>query len=270
MATLHIVVAAKQVLDPEAVNSYALWGRLTVDNSGREFTVGGVIPRIINAYDEQALEAALRIRDAGVPVTITAISVGSADASEVLKRCVAMGADKAVLVVDPECQAADGFRTAWLIADEIRRLGDVDLVLCGRQGSDYDQGAVPGVLAELLDAALVTLAASVAIVDGGIRVERATPVGLEVVEASLPAVVSVSNELGLPRYPTSRGMMEARRKPPEVRQAEAGETTTGGVELCQLTVPSVQGACQMVGGQNAAEQAAHLFDRLAALGAFDA
>ena len=65
-AALHIVVCAKQVLDPDGVNSYAFWGRLTVDASGRAFDVGQMVPRIINAYDEQAVEAALRIRDAGV------------------------------------------------------------------------------------------------------------------------------------------------------------------------------------------------------------
>src|SRR5215216_4180436 len=99
---MHIVVAAKQVLDPEGINSFALWGKLAVDESGRAFTVGDVVPRIINAYDEQAMEAALRIRDSGVPCTITALSVGTAGNLEVLKRCVALGADAAVLVNDPK------------------------------------------------------------------------------------------------------------------------------------------------------------------------
>lgn len=268
---MHIVVAAKQVLDPDGVNSYALWGRLAVDASGRDFTVGDVIPRIINAYDEQAMEAALRLKDASPDVTITAISAGPASTSEVLKRCVAMGADRSIQVLDPETGAADGFRTAQLLAAVVRELGDVDLVLCGRQGSDYDQGTVPGVLAELLDAAYVTLAAAVAPAEGGVIVGRATPLGREVVQADFPAVVSVSNELGIPRYPTSRGMLEARRKPPTVREASALLAAfPARVEVVEVFVPAVQGNCEMISGATPAEKAKNLMARLAAAGVFDA
>src|SRR5437588_10498700 len=165
---MHIVVAAKQVLDPDGVNSYALWGRLTVDASGRGFTIAQTVPLLINAYDEQAMEAALRLRDAGVDCRITAVSVGRESAADVLKRCTALGAEQAILVLDPEVEAADGFRTAALLAAVIERLSDVDLVLCGRQGSDYDQGTVPAVLAELLGAGLVTLGAGVEPADGAV------------------------------------------------------------------------------------------------------
>jgi electron transfer flavoprotein beta subunit len=273
---LHIVVAAKQVLDPDGVNSYALWGKLAVDASGRGFTVGDLIPQIINAYDEQAMEAALRLKDADASAVITAVSIGAESAADVLKRCVAMGADRAIQVVDPEVGAANGFRTAQLLAGVVRELGDVDLVLCGRQGSDYDQGTVPAVLAELLDAAYVTLAASVAKAADGIRVGRATPLGAEVVEASFPAVVTVSNELGTPRYPTSRGMLEARRKKPEVREAAAllpGATpgwaaALGGIEIVEVFVPDVQGHCEMIQGATPAEKAANLWEKITATGAF--
>ena len=268
---MHIVVAAKQVLDPEGVNSYALWGRLAIGASGRDFAMGDAIPRIINAYDEQAMEAALRLKDAAPDVTITAVSVGPASTNEVLKRCVAMGADRSVQVLDGQTGAADGFRTAELLAAVIRELGDVDLVLCGRQGSDYDQGTVPGVLAELLDAAYVTLAAAVAPAEGGVIVGRATPLGREVVQADFPAVVTVSNELGIPRYPTSRGMLEARRKPPTVREANALlDGTAFRVEVVEVFVPSVQGNCEIIAGATPAEKAARLMERLAAAGAFDA
>jgi electron transfer flavoprotein beta subunit len=268
---MHIVVAAKQVLDPEGVNSYALWGRLAVDESGRNFTVGDLIPRIINAYDEQAMEAALRLKDALPDTRITALTVGPASAGEVLKRCVAMGADRSIQVLDPETSAADGFRAASLLAAVIRELGDVDLVLCGRQGSDYDQGTVPGVLAELLDAGYVTLADSVAATEAGVIVGRATPLGREVVQADFPAVVSVSNELGTPRYPTSRGMLEARRKPPTVRSAAELPGQAGfQVEVVEVFVPTVQGHCEIIEGGSPAEKAARLMERLAAEGVFNA
>ena len=265
---MHIVVCAKQVLDPDGVNSYALWGRLTVDASGSAFDTGGAVPHILNAYDEQATEAALRIRDAGVDCRITAVATGGDDASTVLRRCVAMGADDAIHVVDGGGPATDGFRTARLLAGVVRELGDVDLVLCGRQGSDYDQGTVPAVLAELLDYAYVTMAAGVEAGDGVVRVVRATPLGDELVQATLPAVVTVSNELGQPRYPSSRRMLAARRNPPETRAASdllMGDAPPA-VEVAQLFVPEVQGRCEMIEGETPADKARTLFARLTETG----
>jgi electron transfer flavoprotein beta subunit len=260
---MHIVVLAKQVLDPDGVNSYALWGRLAVDESGRSFATGGAVPQIINAYDEQAMEAALRIRDAGVECTITAISAGGATVPDVLKRCVALGANAAVHVEDT-AGGADGFRTAALLAAAIRNLDPVDLILCGRQGSDYDQGTVPGVLAELLDAALVTMAGDVQAGDGVVRVTRATSIGPELVEATLPAVVSVSNEIGIARYPSSRGMLAARRHAPKVERADDLLAGAGGsgVEVVELSVPDVQGHCQIIAGSDGAAKARALVQEL--------
>jgi len=265
---MHIVVAVKQVLDPDGVNSYALWGRLQVDPGGRSFTVGDAIPRIINAYDEQAMEVALRMRDSGTPCEITVMSVGPESCVEILKRCLALGADRAVLVRQEEAPA-DGFRVAALLAAAIGRLDGVDLVLCGRQGSDYDQGVVPGVLAEYLDAALVTIAAGIEADGDHVRVARVTPSGIESVEASLPAVVSLSNEVGLPRYPTSRGMLEARRKRPDVFEASEllSNEGAGAIELVAISVPDVQGHCEIIDGPSAAEKARALYAKLVAMGA---
>ena len=261
---MHIVVCAKQVLDPDGVNAYAFWGRLEVGESGRAFSVGDVVQQIINAYDEQALEAALRLRDAGLECQITVVTVGAEEAGTILRRCVAMGADDAIHVLDPDHGAADGFRTARILAGLIRELDGVELVLCGRQGSDFDQGTVPAVLAEQLEAALVTMAAGVEAEDGSMLVTRATPNGAETVRAQLPAVVSVSNELGLARYPSSRRMMQARRQPPAQRQASEFVQDSGplAVELVELSVPDVQGQCEIVDGASAAEKAAKLIATL--------
>ncbi|MCC7088813.1 MAG: hypothetical protein IT295_06645 [Dehalococcoidia bacterium] len=98
---LHIVVCLKSVLDPEGVNSYALCGRLEVDDSGRSFR-SVEIPRIVNAYDEQAMEVALRLRDAGVDCRITALTVGPETSILLLRPAMAMGADDCVLIDDPE------------------------------------------------------------------------------------------------------------------------------------------------------------------------
>jgi electron transfer flavoprotein beta subunit len=268
---MHIVVAAKQVLDPDGVNSYALWGRLAVDETGRRFTIVDTVPQLINAYDEQAMEVALRLRDAGGECRITAVTVGPDSAADVLKRCVAMGADQAILVQDPEVDAADGFRTAALLAALARRLGDVDLILCGRQGSDYDQGVVPAAVAEQLDAALVTLAVDVEAVEAGVQVTRVAALGEEVLEASLPAVVTVSNEVGIPRAPAARAMLAARRSQPTTYAASDLLPEAGGhaVELLRVFVPDVQGGCEVVEGETPAQKATALLRRLDEIGALD-
>lgn len=264
---LHIVVCAKQVLDPDGVNSFAFWGRLQVGADGRSFDTGEMVPRIINAYDEQAVEAALRIRDAGVDCRITVVTVGDEEAGAILKRCVAMGADDAVQIVDAAAGLGDGFRTARLLAGLIEELGDVDLVLCGRQSSDYDQGTTPAALAEMLGYAYVTVAFDVRVEDERLRIKRATPLGEEQVLASMPTVVTISNELGIPRYPTGRGMIAARRHPATVKTLEElGVEEGGGAELLELYIHEVAGECEFIEGDDPAAQAAELLSKLEAEG----
>lgn len=262
---MRIAVAVKQVLDPEAVNSYALWGKLAIDSSGRRFAIGDAIPLIINTYDEQALEVAFRIREAGTPVEIAAFTVGPSSAAEVLKRGFALGVD-AGIHIETALEVTNGFEAGMLLAGAMKRLGPFDLVLCGRQGSDFDQGVVPGVLAEALGAALVSVAAGAAAEQEKIIVHQVTPDGVAVVEAVPPAVVSVSNEVGQVRYPTSRGMLEARRKRPQVMPADELGPIPQQVELVGLEVPDVQGQCEMIENGGPAEKAAVLLKRLASLG----
>jgi electron transfer flavoprotein beta subunit len=268
VSVLHILVCAKQVLDPEGVNSYALWGRLNVDETGRGFETGGAIPYIINAYDEQAIEAALRLRDDGVDCTITVAVIGGNDATTILRRALAMGVDRVIDVSSDEA-GTDGFHTAAVIAGLVRQLGDIDLVICGRQGSDFDQGTVPAVLAERLDWSYVTMAAAVSY-NRALRITRVTPHGNELVEAALPAVVAVSNEVGQPRYPSSRLMLAARRVAPEALNAADLAPAPGvGVELVELIVPEIQGHCVMIAGDSPEEQAIAVLGRLTETGVLD-
>jgi electron transfer flavoprotein beta subunit len=252
---MRVVVCAKEVLDPDAVNSYALAGRLSIGEDGRTITQSAV-PRLMNAYDEQAIEAALRIRDSGVEVALTVASVGE-NPGAILKHAAALGADE-IVHINPQHET-DCSGVAALLAAYIQTSGGADLVLCGRQASDDDQGVVPPVLAERLDMPLVTIARDVAVESGAVRVIRVTPEGDEVVEADLPAVVTVSNELGAPRYPTAARSLQARRMAPKVVSAQdlglSTEVLAPRVTLERLTVPSVQGNCQFLNGASAAESA---------------
>ena len=260
---MRIVVCAKEVLDPDAVNNYALAGRLTIGDDGRTITQSA-IPRLMNAYDEQAIEAALRIRDSGMECTIAVASVGD-DPSAILKHAAALGADEIVhtKVADGETDCAG---VAAVLAAYIRASGGADLVLCGRQASDDDQGVVPALLGERLGAPVITVARDVTLAGAAVRVTRVTPDGDEVVEADLPAVVTISNELGAPRYPTGARSMQARRMQPTiVTLADLGLAEgklAPRVVLERLFAPSVQGNCEFINGASPAESARTLIVRL--------
>jgi len=262
---MRIVVCVKEVLDPDAVNSFAVAGRLVIGDDGRTLTQSA-IPRLMNGFDEQAIEAALRLRDAGASVTIAVVSIGQ-DPSTILRHAAALGADEIVHIA-AELATLDGHATATLLAAWIRRAEAVDLVLCGRQASDDDQGVVPALVGERLGMPIVTIARAVELAADGasVRVTRVTPDGDEVVEATLPAVVTVSNELGTPRYPTAARKIQARRIKPTVVAADA--LGLGAADLAPKTavirqfVPRVQGHCEFLSG-TPAEAAKALVDRLA-------
>jgi electron transfer flavoprotein beta subunit len=264
---MRIVICAKEVLDPDAVNNYALAGRLEIGEDGRSLTQSA-IPRLINAYDEQAIEAALRLRDAGIDCTIRVVSAGP-DPASLLKHAAALGADEiAAIPIDPG--SADHHSVASLLAAYIRASGGADLVLCGRQASDDDQGVVPALLGEALGMPIVSIARAVEVretADGPVvRVTRVTPEGDEVVEASCPAVVTISNELGEPRFPTTARKIAARRMKPTVVSVEdlalAPAEREPRVRVTRQYVPTVQGNCEFLSGATPAELADRLIESL--------
>ncbi|MBK6277121.1 MAG: electron transfer flavoprotein subunit beta/FixA family protein [Gammaproteobacteria bacterium] len=261
---MRIVVCIKEVLDPSAVNNYALAGSLKIAADGRTLDVPG-IPRLINAYDEQALEAALRLRDAGCECHITAVSIGR-ELQDPLKHCAALGADE-IVSIDADPGALDHHVVANILAAYIRSSGGADLVLCGRQASDDDQGVVPALLGESLDMPVAPIARALALQDGRLRVTRVTPDGDEVLEGALPAVVTISNELGEPRFPSARDKMAARKKQAvAVSVADLGltdEQLTPGVVLAKQYLPEIHGHCEFIEG-TPADAAAALIARLRA------
>jgi electron transfer flavoprotein beta subunit len=264
---MRIVVCIKEVPDPDAVNSYALARRLEIGADGRTLAQTA-IPLLMNAYDEQAIEAALRLRDAGIECSITAVLVGANSARGLLRHAAALGATETVLI-EADLGALDGTGVAAILAAYIQTSGGADLVLCGRQASDDDQGVVPAVLGERLGMPVITMARAVTRpAEGTVRVTRVTPDGDELVEAALPAVVTISNELGLPRYPKGAAMMAARRMTPTLLTPAALGLSPADlaprVTLTRLFVPQVQGNCEFITGDGPADLAARLLERLRA------
>jgi len=249
---IKIGVLAKQVLDPEMPMA-----AFRIDGDAKKVIPPPNIPPVVNGFDENAVEAALQIKDAQ-EASITVISSGTSFAMDVMKKPLSMGADELVLLQDDVFEnTIDSFLTAQLLAAAVRKLGGFDLIICGRQASDWDNAQVPLGVAEILGLSCISLGRKVDVQDGKVRVERIIPDGYEVVEAPLPALVTVSNELGQPRYPTLRGIMAATRKQPTIWSAADLELDASQSEprvvLRELFVPVSDPKCEFIEGEDAAD-----------------
>jgi electron transfer flavoprotein beta subunit len=190
--------------------------------------------------DEFAVEAALRLVEAhGGEVRV--VSMGPEVAMSAIRRAFAMGAHTGVLVTDPALRGADALVTARVLAAAIGR-GEFDLVLTGVESTDGYTGTLAACLAELLDVPAATFARTVEVTDGTLRVERQTEAGYDVVEATLPALASVTGSAAEPRYPTLKGIMQAKQKPVDQ------------VSLADLGVQDVAPAQRVVSAERAAEK----------------
>ena len=250
--TLKIAVLAKQVIDPEMPMA-----AFRVDSETKTVVTPHNIPPVVNGFDENAVEAALQIKDSQ-ETAITVISSGTSFALDVMKKPLSMGADELVLLQDDSFyNTIDSFFTAQVLAAAIRKLEGFDLIISGRQASDWDNAQVPLGVAEILGLSCIALCRKVEVSDGKVVVERNIPDGYEVVEASLPALVTVSNELGQPRYPTLRGIMAATRKLPTIwTAADLGLDVSElrpRLSLRELFVPERNQQCEFVEGENATD-----------------
>jgi electron transfer flavoprotein beta subunit len=263
---VHVAVLVKQVPNPDALAAV-----MRVDEAAVAITLPPGHPQVVSPFDEQALEAALRLRDqlgAGAAVKITAVTLGPEAARSALKHALSLGADEGVHVQDPALLDGDAHVTAHALAAAIRRLGAVDLVLAGRQAADFDAGVVGLGVAEILGLPAVSYACGIEAAAAGLRVERVLQDGFETVAVALPALVTVSNELGEVRKPTLRETMRAARKPVAVWRAD-----DLGLDAAQmrprsrrvrLFIPQKRAQCELVQAPTPAEAGAALAQRLRA------
>jgi len=173
----------------------------------------GDAPLVINPWDEFAVEAALLQKEAQ-DGDVIALSMGGESALEALKHALAMGCSEAILVSDPALAGADSQATAKVLAAAIKKIGDVDAAFFGRQAIDGDMGVTAAQTARALGWPVLSLVSVIDRLDPAahaIRVGRATEEGRQVVEASLPAVVSVGKDIAEPRYPSFMGIRKASR-----------------------------------------------------------
>jgi electron transfer flavoprotein beta subunit len=260
---MNIVVTIKQVADPNIPPSH-----IQLDPSGKRIVSPFGIPPVMNGYDANALEEALRLKEKHGG-KVTALGLGDDSSREVLKRAIAMGADTAILINDPELLNADSAGVGRALAAAIRKIGGFDLILSGRQASDTDGGQVLHWLAEALDVPALSPIAKIESDDGKqLTVQRLVEDGYQRLCLELPALLGISSEINEPRFPPMRGTMTAARTMiPGWKASDLGlPAMTPKVELRQLNIQLRTSKAELIAGSTPAEQGTALADKLHELG----
>lgn len=201
---MKIIVTVKQVPDPGGA------GKLTADN--RLDRSGDVV---LDPGDEYGVEAALRVKDAVAGSEVVAVSMSPERGTDAIRKALGMGVDRAIHVCDPALAGADALNTARVVA-AVAKTEQPDLVILAPESTDGSTGMVPPMVAELLGVPQLTFAKSLEVKEGHVTVHRQTANGYQVIEAALPALVTVTAAIGSPRYASLKGIMAARTK--EVRR----------------------------------------------------
>ncbi|MFV2195865.1 electron transfer flavoprotein subunit beta/FixA family protein [Nocardiopsis sp. LOL_012] len=225
---MNIVVLVKQVPDTATERKLS-----DADNTLDRAASDGVI----NELDEYAIEEALQLKEKhGGEVTV--LTMGPDQATDSIRKALSMGADKAVFVNDDALHGSDALQTAYALAQALGTI-EYDLVVLGSESTDARTGVVGAALAEYLGLPQLTFAGKVDVDGGVVRIQRQTDYGYDVVEAQMPAVVSVVEKINEPRYPSFKLIMQAKKKPVDKKSAADAGIDTGKVGLANATTETV-------------------------------
>ena len=259
--SLRIIVTVKQIIDPAITQD-----DFEVDDVMNSMFLNGEMPSILNSFDEYAVEAALRIKDQdGSHVTV--ISMGNNFAMEVVKKPIAMGADDLILLQAPAfSNNVDSYVGASILNAAINKINEFDVIISGRQASDWDNGQVPIILSEMLDIPCVHLGKKLTPLDNNLLVERIVSDGIETLKCPLPLIVTVNNECGSPRYPTVGGIMASSKKKPICWNAQDiginEDELLPMLKIDSVSIPAKNEDCEFIKGESDREKAHNLAFKL--------
>ena len=258
---MNIVVCAKQVIDPEAPSAV-----FSIDEASKKGINTDGSPPVLDPYGEYALEAALKLK-AAAGGKVTVITMGTGLVTNVVKKSLAMGADELILLEDEAFGDMDAYGTAYGLSLAIKKLGGFDLILTGRESSDTNAGQTGSGIAEILGLPCVILAKQIDIDGGQVKVQRVITDGYEVVTAPLPAVITVSNEIGEVRFPTMKGIMAAKKITPTIyKSADVGmdASVSRKSKMMKLYQEISEAHCEFIKGESPEEMVGNLTERLRA------
>jgi electron transfer flavoprotein beta subunit len=198
---LETIVCFKHVIDET---------ELRIDRSTGKINFEGARTKISDD-DKNAIEEAVKMKEK-TGGSVTAVTVGQADSKKSIKEALAMGCDRARLLIDPSFQDSDAIKTAYILSQGIKKLGEFDIVFCATGSTDMYSGIVGPSLAEFLGIPQVTFASKVSVAGDKVTVERLLEEGIEVVECTMPVLITVAREINQPRFPTLIQIMSAGKK----------------------------------------------------------
>jgi len=259
-ASMKILVCIKQVADPEGPTS-----AFDIDSEQKKIVIKG-IPPVINPFDENALEAALKLKDKFGAHVIAINLVDDKLSMAVLKKALAAGVDELVILEDKHFVNIDASSKAYVLASTIGQIGDYSLVLLGRQTADWGSGQIGMIIAEILQLPCIHLARRVDLVNSGLWVERIRKVGSEVLKVQMPSLVTVDSEIGELRLPLLKDIKEASKKPIHVFNAsqlniDIGKLRIRAVNNLKFTPPRKR-ECYFIEGATPQEKGSNLASKL--------
>lgn len=255
---MEIVVCVKQVPDTTEVKIDPVKNTLIREG----------VPSIVNPFDKIAVEVAIQLKEKhGGRVRV--VSMGPPMAQDALKECLAMGADEAILVSDRAFAGADTLATSYTLAETIRKMGPVDIILCGKQAIDGDTAQVGPGIAENLGMPQITYAAKIEVSGDTVKVDREHEAVYEVYEVKMPVMITVVKSIAEPRFPTVKGTMRANRAQIPVWSAadiNADEKRIGlngsPTQVRRIFTPKQRSNGEIIQAETASEAVAQLMSKL--------
>lgn len=256
---MNIIVCIKQVPDPEIPPI-----RFQIDTERKKIIPPDGVAPVISVFDERAVEAALQLKD-DYKARVTALTLGPESAKAVIRHALAMGVDAGVHVQYDAAEDLDSFGISHLLVKAIEKIGEYSVVLCGRQAADWDAGQVGSIMAENLGIPVVPVARKVDWINGKLRVESVIQDGYRVIDSPVPALVTVSSEIGLARLPSGLGIVKAARVKIEnwsIADIGADIPETKSSEILKLYIPVREVECRIIEADTIPEAAQELGLRL--------
>lgn len=259
---MRIVVCIKQVPDYEAPQE-----SFEINAADLKVKPRG-IPPVLSLFDENALEAALQIKEKQKDILISVLTLGKRTSKPLMTRALAAGADELICVEDESFESGylDSFALSEALSAAIKKIDDCQLILMGRQAADWNDGLAATGVANFLGLPLITLARKVELTGNNVRCERLIEDGYQMVETNLPAIVMVSNEVGALRYPAMKDRREAKNKAVKtwtLQEIEYAPVKKDAVVLRHLRPSMVkQRKCEFILGNTFVEKASNLAQKL--------
>ena len=258
---MKICVCIKEVPDSDVPSN-----KLQIDNENKKILPIENVSNIVNGFDLNAVELALKFSENFEDSSITILSVGNNLTSDVIKKPLAMGADELITCEDPSIEKMDISGIAKVLTRIISKTGPYDIIFCGRHASNFDNASVPFGISEILSIPLINIVKDIKKIDKKIIFEKVITDGIQTVECEMPLVVTTGNQVGDPRYPTLKGIMEASKK--EINKISLNDLDlsqkeiTPKVKIEEIYFPENENKVEIIEGDSNKEKAVNLITKL--------